>query len=39
VRLVPVAELAPRQPGLLRGVSVPDALFDPLPDAELAEWE
>lgn len=38
VRLVPVDELGPRQPGLLRGVSVPDALFDPLPDEELDAW-
>jgi len=39
VRLVPVEGLGPRQPGLLRGVMVPDALFDPLSNEELDEWE
>ena len=39
VRLVPVEELGPRKPGLLRGTKVPDALFDPLSDEELKEWE
>lgn len=39
VRLVPVDDMAPRQPGLLKGVAIPDALFDPLPNGELAEWE
>ena len=39
VRLVPVEELGPREPGLLRGLKVPDTLFDPLPEEELAEWE
>ena len=39
VRLVPVDELGPRQPGLLRGVTIPDALFDPLSDAELDAWD
>ncbi|MSP00138.1 MAG: type II toxin-antitoxin system prevent-host-death family antitoxin [Acetobacteraceae bacterium] len=39
VRLVPVEGLAPRQPGLLKGLVVPDALFDPLPDDEQALWE
>lgn len=38
VRLVPVDELGPRQPGLLRGMTVPDALFDPLSDEELDAW-
>lgn len=39
VRLVPVDDVLPRQPGLLMGLAVPDALFDPLPDDELALWE
>jgi prevent-host-death family protein len=39
VRLVPVEDVLPRQPGLLKGLVVPDALFDPLPDDELADWE
>jgi prevent-host-death family protein len=39
VRLVPVDDMAPRQPGLLKGVVIPDALFDPLPDEELDEWD
>ena len=39
VRLVPVEGMTPRTPGLLKGLVVPDALFDPLPDDELALWE
>ncbi len=39
VRLVPVDDALPRQPGLLKGLAVPDALFDPLPDDEQALWE
>jgi prevent-host-death family protein len=39
VRLVPVDGAAPRQPGLLKGLAVPDGLFDPLPEDELAAWE
>jgi prevent-host-death family protein len=39
VRLVPVEDAVPRQPGLLKGLAVPDALFDPLPEDELALWE
>jgi prevent-host-death family protein len=39
VRLVPVDGLRPRQPGLLKGLAVPDALFDPLPEDEQALWE
>jgi prevent-host-death family protein len=39
VRLVPVDELRPRQPGLLKGLSVPEGLFDPLPEDEQAAWE
>jgi prevent-host-death family protein len=39
VRLVPVEDALPRQPGLLKGLAVPDALFDPLPDDEQNLWE
>jgi prevent-host-death family protein len=39
VRLVPVEAAMPRQPGLLKGLSLPDDLFDPLPEDELAVWE
>ena len=39
VRLVPVEDAMPRQPGLLKGLVVPDALFDPLPDDEQDLWE
>ena len=38
-RLVPVDRHEPRRPGLLKGLMVPDALFDPLPEDELARWE
>jgi len=38
-RLVGLEHAAPRQPGLLRGLQVPDALFAPLPDGEAALWE
>ena len=36
VRLVPVEDMRPREPGLLKGLTVPDALFNPLPDEEQA---
>ena len=39
VRLVPVEDALPRQPGLLKGLVIPDALFDPLPDDEQTFWE
>ena len=39
VRLVPVDEIKPRTPGLLKGMIVPDALFDPLPADEAGLWE
>jgi prevent-host-death family protein len=39
VRLVPVEAAGPRRPGMLKGLATPDALFDPLPDDELASWE
>jgi prevent-host-death family protein len=38
-RLGPIDRHQPRQPGLLKGLAVPDALFDPLPEDELARWE
>ncbi len=37
-RLVPLAPLEPRKPGLLKG-QVGDAFFDPLPEEELEAWE
>lgn len=39
VRRVPVEDALPREPGLLKGLVIPDAFFDPLPDEELALWE
>ncbi len=39
VRLVPVEGLAPRTPGLLKGLAIPDELFDPLSEDEQALWE
>jgi prevent-host-death family protein len=39
VRLVPVDDMLPRQPGLLKGLVVPDAVFDPPPADEQALWE
>jgi prevent-host-death family protein len=39
VRLVPVDDASPRQPGMLMGLMVPDALFDPLPAGEQELWE
>jgi hypothetical protein len=39
LRLVPVDDAAPRQPGLLKGLAVPDTLFEPLTEEELAVWE
>ena len=40
-RLVPLAPIIkrPRQPGLLRGMMIPDSFFDPLPEEELRLWE
>ena len=40
----PVARLVPvhqpkREPGVLKGLVIPDELFDPLPDDELDAWE
>ena len=39
VHLTPVDGLRPREPGLLKGLVVPDALFDPLPEDEQVLWE
>ncbi len=39
VRLTPVAPTGPRVPGLLKGLVVPDDLFAPLTEEELADWE
>ncbi len=39
VRLVPVEDTLPRQPGLLKGPPIPDSCWDPLPDDELELWE
>ena len=36
--LMPEADASPRQPGLLKGLIVPDALFAPLPASELQRW-
>ncbi|HEV7587013.1 MAG TPA: hypothetical protein VGO40_02690, partial [Longimicrobium sp.] len=40
----PVARLVPirqprREPGVLKGLVIPDTFFDPLPDDELEGWE
>ena len=37
-RLVPLAPLTPRRPGLLTG-RVEDSFFEPLPDEEVEVWE
>ena len=37
--LVAVEDAGPRHPGLLRGVTVPDAAFAPHSEDELAAWE
>lgn len=41
VRLAPInpAPRARRQPGLLRGLHIPDEVFDPLTPQELKDWE
>ena len=38
-RLVPLSTPVPREPGLLRGLAVPDAAFAPLEPDEAALWE
>jgi prevent-host-death family protein len=38
VRLTPVEKPAPRPVGFVAG-TVPEAFFEPLPDAELDRWE
>lgn len=39
VRLVPVEQKPPRQPGGLEHVHLPDDFFDPLSEDELKLWE
>jgi antitoxin (DNA-binding transcriptional repressor) of toxin-antitoxin stability system len=39
VRLLLVDALLPREPGLMRGLTVPDAFFDPLPEDAESLWE
>jgi len=39
VHLTPVDSQQPREPGLLKGLVVPDTLFDPLPEDEQVLWE
>ncbi len=39
VRLVAIEDALPRMPGMLKNLTIPDALFDPLPDDETALWE
>ena len=40
VRLTPVQQQGPRQPGSWKGrISIDDSFFDPLPEDELAAWE
>ncbi len=38
VRLTPVEERAPRQPGIAQG-QLTETFFEPLPERELAAWE
>ena len=38
-RLVPVKKASRRQPGLIPGLTLDDSFWEPLPEAELAEWE
>ncbi len=38
-RLMPLSTPAPRTPGLLRGLAVPDAAFAPLDPDDVALWE
>ncbi len=37
-RLVPLAAPTVRQPGLLRGLRIDPAFYEPLPDDELDAW-
>ena len=40
VRLMPVQQSGPREPGSWKGrISIDDSFFDPLPEDELAAWE
>lgn len=39
-RLVPLEREQPRRrPGRLKGLQIPDSLFEPLNEEELADWE
>jgi len=38
-RLMSLESAGPRQPGLLKGLVIPDSLFDSLPDDEQILWE
>jgi prevent-host-death family protein len=39
VRLVPIEDPPKRRLGFMKGWTLPDSFFDPLPDEELAAWE
>ena len=39
IKLVPMHTAEPRQPGILKGVPIPDDLFEPLSDGDLHDWE
>ncbi len=39
VRLTPIEPIGPRVPGLLKGLVIPDELFAPMTEEELADWE
>ncbi len=39
VRLTPIDPIGPRVPGQLKGLVIPDELFAPMTEEELAEWE
>jgi prevent-host-death family protein len=38
-RLMPLPSAEPRRPGLLKGLVIPESLFDPLADDEQILWE
>jgi antitoxin (DNA-binding transcriptional repressor) of toxin-antitoxin stability system len=38
-RLMPLPSAGSRRPGLLKGLVIPDSLFDPLADDEQILWE
>jgi prevent-host-death family protein len=39
VRLLPIEDALPREPGMFKHLAIPDALFDPLPAEEADLWE